>query len=237
MLKEDAVPTIFAHNATKQPQKRRSSILREQKATKKQLRDDAFSHNEMVNNIEFEFNTKAIQTELKMISNSTQTILKPVMMSVSTQVSPIDLMNTREASTQCYNEMHNDIDENIDSESDYEAEATDESVYSVSDESESDIKSTITLSPSKTAFIIYWSSLMILFKKCQICFLPASVKNITVKGSQLIVRLVCSEKHEYTWKSQPSVKRYPQGNLTLAVAVLFSANTFQKISTLPIFNG
>ena len=59
MLKEDAVLTIFAYNASKQPSKRRASVLRKEAATKKKLCDDAFIHNKLVQNFEFEINIKA----------------------------------------------------------------------------------------------------------------------------------------------------------------------------------
>ena len=64
MLKEDVVPTIlFAYNANKQPLYLRASVLRQEVATKKKLCDDAFMHNEFVQNFEFEIsNTKATQT-------------------------------------------------------------------------------------------------------------------------------------------------------------------------------
>ena len=32
------------------------------------------------------------------------------------------------------------------------------------------------------------------------------------------------------WKSQPTVNRYSQRNLTLSTAVLFSKNTFERIA-------
>ena len=84
--------------------------------------------------------------------------------------------------------------------------------------------------PSKTAFVVYWLSLMILLKGCLTCSLLATVKNVTVRGSQLIVALTCPNNYENIWKSQPTVNRYSQGNLTLSVAVLFSANMFERIA-------
>ena len=227
MLKEDAIPTIFAHNVTKQPQKRMSSIVREEAATKKQLCDDAFLHDEMVQSFEFEYNTKSSQTESNSKSNFTQTAF-PSVSSTSTQVSPNDLIETFDATTQCNIELLNNIN---DEDSDSEIESFDES-ESTTYETESDdsIGNEVRKSLTKEAFIVYWSSLVILFKSCLTCSLAASVKSVTVKGSQLIVQLVCINKHQNTWKSQPIVQRYSKGNLTLAAAVLFSANTFQRIS-------
>ena len=91
-------------------------------------------------------------------------------------------------------------------------------------------ESTSVSCPSKAAFIVYWSSLAVLLNKCLTCCLPASVTNIIFQGSQLIVQLMCLDKHKTTLKSQPSVQRYSKGNLSLTAAVLCSANTFQKIS-------
>ena len=121
------------------------------------------------------------------------------------------------------------------SQSDYES--SDESEYHQSDEYSSDDNSSSDAcsdssvnTPSKTAFVVYWSSLILLLRNCLTCSLPATIKNIKVKGSQLIVKLACPNHHENIWKSQPIVNRYSQGNLTLSAAVLFSANTFEKIA-------
>ena len=63
------------------------------------------------------------------------------------------------------------------------------------------------------------------------CVLPAAITNIAFKGSQLIVKLKCQSGHTNTWKSQPTCNRYSVGNLTSAAAVLFSANTYQRIAS------
>ena len=57
-------PTIFAHNAHKQPQKRKSSVLREEARVKRQLCEDAMIHQELLDTFEFECNTKETQTEI-----------------------------------------------------------------------------------------------------------------------------------------------------------------------------
>ena len=62
MLKDDAVPSLFAHNLAKQPQKRRTSLGREQIASKRQLCEDALHYNEL-ESFEFNENTKEVQTE------------------------------------------------------------------------------------------------------------------------------------------------------------------------------
>lgn len=228
MLKADAIPTLFPHNLAKQPQKRRASLRREETASKRQFCEDALHHNKLVESLEFDVNTKEVQTELEY--NSVSCMTSPEVKSVSTQVESI--MN--DFGVQCNIELLEYAGKDEESQSDYES--SDESEYQQSegeydDESFSDAPTNCpTVMPSKTAFIVYWSSLVVLFKMCLTCSLPATIKNITVKGSQLIVKLICPNKHENTWKSQPSVNRYSKGNLTLSAAVLFSTNTFEKIA-------
>ena len=143
-------------------------------------------------------------------------------MSVSTQTE-LDPTNTCEVSIQCnikhiqcnikQPKIH--IFEQLETESD--KETMEEMDYSISSwnkaEYSSNNKSTGVSSLLKVAFTVYWSSLMVLLNKCLTCCLLASVTNISLKGSQLIVQLIWSDKHK-----------------TTAVAVLFSANIFQKIS-------
>ena len=45
--------------------------------------------------------------------------------------------------------------------------------------------------PSKTAFVAYWPSLIILSKSCLTCSPLATVENVTVKGFQLIAAVTC----------------------------------------------
>ena len=90
--------------------------------------------------------------------------------------------------------------------------------------------------PAKTAFIIYWSLLVILLKICLTCSLPATIKNITVKGAPLIIKLICPNMHENIWKSQPSVIQYSKGNKRQFSAVQVFAK-IKSISRLPMFNG
>ena len=171
-------------------------------------------HNELVKNFEFEISTKSTQTfqsNKQMRSNSTQTAFDPT--------------NTCEVSIQCNIEQSKiDGGEHFENKSDEETREESEAEYS------SNNKSTSVSSPTKAAFIVYMSSLTVLLNKYLTCCLPASVTNITLKCSQLIVQLICPDNHKTTWISQPSDQRYSKGNLNLAAAVLFSANTLKKIS-------
>ena len=73
---------------------------------------------------------------------------------------------------------------------------------------------------------------MILLKRClhSTCLLPVTISDILTKSSQMIVKMKCEDNHKYVWKSQPNCNYYSVGNLTSAASVLFSANTFQRLS-------
>ena len=77
---------------------------------------------------------------------------------------------------------------------------------------------------------VYWSLLEILLNTCLTSSLPATIKNITLKCSQLIVKLICPNKHENIWKSQLGVTQCSKGNLIISAAVLCSRNMFEKIA-------
>ena len=232
LLKDDAVSTLFAHNMAKQPHKCRTSLVREKTAAKRQLCEEALYQNDLVKSFEYEINTKEVQTELQ--CNSVCSMTSPEVASVSTQVSHIDLTIMNDVVTQCDIEPLDCVDKVEEYQSDYES--CDESEChqcesEYDDNSSSDTYSDSSMNtPSKTAFFVYWSSLILLLRNCLTCSLPTTIKNIKVKGSQLIVKLACPNHHENIWKSQPTINRYSQGNLTLSAAVLFSVNTFEKIA-------
>jgi len=99
-------------------------------------------------------------------------------------------------------------------------------------ETEDSDNNDISAKPLNAAFIVYWSSLLILLKNCLCspCTVPAFITSIATKGSQLIVNLKCLDNHSFVWRSQPNIQHYSEGNLVGAAAVLFSANTFQRIA-------
>ena len=160
----------------------------------------------------------------------------PEVTSISTQVTPIDLMIMNNLGTQCNIKPPNYSDNDKESQTECESSDSDESEYHQSaseydDDSSSDTHNTDSgRMPSKSAFVVYWSSLMILLKTRLTCSLLETVMNVTVKGSQLIVALTCTNNHEDIWKSKLTINRYSQGNLTLSAAVLFSAKTFERIA-------
>ena len=54
-------------------------------------------------------------------------------------------------------------------------------------------------------------------------------------GSQLSVKLFCINGHQSSWKSQPLIKNTPAGNLLSSAVILFSGNTFERISQFASF--
>ena len=153
LLKDDAVPTIFAHNSNKQPTKRRSSILREESRAKRILCEEAVSHQEAVYNFEFEYNTKGTQTEVTFEDT------------LHNQSKKVDF------GVQCFLEdfepeplMHH-----FETESDSYQESDESETKNFSEEEYSDIEVHSVLSiptPPKAAFIVYWTSLLVLLNRC-----------------------------------------------------------------------
>ena len=198
-------------------------MLREEARAKRQRCEDAFTHNEQVEEFEFECNTKSTQTESgNLVTTSTQTEIQMVDVAIQCKIDDVFV----------------DVEEEI---SDVESmtETEEDSDYENSEEVESECEKSSSADnvneiqkPIKAAFIVYWTSLLILLKKCLhfSCSLPTVITKVAVKGSQLIITMRCQNEHSFTWRSQPNVNRYSKGNLTGAAAVLFSANTYQRIA-------
>ena len=109
---------------------------------------------------------------------------------------------------QCNIEALNYADNDEESQTEYESRDSDESEYHGKENKYYDDSSSDTpiadsrKMPWKTAFVVYWSSLMILLKSCLTCCLLATVKNVTIRGSQLNVALTCPNNHGSIWKFQ-----------------------------------
>ena len=90
-----------------------------------------------------------------------------------------------------------------------ESECCQESDYINSDISDNEEDKQIT-SLSKAAFIIYWTFLIVLLRKClhSTCLMAATITNLTFEGSQLILRLKCQQGHKTEWKSEPNCNHY-----------------------------
>ncbi|XP_073713017.1 uncharacterized protein [Misgurnus anguillicaudatus] len=78
--------------------------------------------------------------------------------------------------------------------------------------------------------IVNESSLMSLFKFCQMCGKPISSKTIVDVGAQRKVQWICLGGHAGTWKSSRDVRGMPEVNLLAAAAVLFRGGTYTELS-------
>ena len=67
-------------------------------------------------------------------------------------------------------------------------------------------------------FLVFWSSLVLLLARCMKCGCKAMVDNVIVRGTQLMVKVVCDAGHHYSWKSQPQRGRtqYALANVRLS---------------------
>ena len=90
---------------------------------------------------------------------------------------------------------------------------------------------------SCTASIIFWSALALLLQRCTECGRNATILQKIYNGSMLCVKIVCNVGHSVIWRSQPLVQGIAEGNLRLAAAVLFSGNTFSRMSSICSFAG
>jgi len=204
---------LFDYNKDKQPQKRKSSEFREKAREKRQLCDDAVQHHELVQNFDFECTTKETQKE---------PAVTPQKVDIGVQCN-IELAQHKKVFVPISSDSETDDKDGAD-ESDFE--------YHEGYEHDEEYTQDISVTPSKTAFIVYWTSLLILLKHClsSACNLTTIITKIAYKGSQLIIKMKCPDGHQNTWKSQPNYNHYSIGNLTSAASVLFSANTYQRIA-------
>ena len=85
------------------------------------------------------------------------------------------------------------------------------------------------LPSNNPAFIVYWSSLVVLLQYCLSCPAKALVNSVFIQGSALVVELICKDGHISLLRSQPRTSNFYEGNIVLAASILFSANTFSKI--------
>ena len=85
------------------------------------------------------------------------------------------------------------------------------------------------LPSNNSAFIVYWSSLVLLLQYCLSCPAKALVNSVFIQGSALVVELICKDGHISLLRLQPRTSNFYEGNIVLAASILFSANTFSKI--------
>ena len=115
MLNYNAIATLFDHNEDKQPQKRKSCVMREETNTKRQLYEQAIQHDELVQSFELDSNTKETQTYMVFEETSVTKIDVGVQCDIGTQEPfhiPLTSSGTEESDNQSSDEL---------SESEYES--------------------------------------------------------------------------------------------------------------------
>ena len=85
------------------------------------------------------------------------------------------------------------------------------------------------LPSNNSAFIVYWSSLILLLQYCLSCPAKALVNSVFIQGSALVVELICEDGHISLWRLQRQTSNFYERTIVLAAIILFSANTFSKI--------
>ena len=81
-------------------------------------------------------------------------------------------------------------------------------------------------------FLVAESCLLSLLNKCKTCGHDACVTMKGSVGTMIIVDILCTQGHDYTWRSQVCNNSMPWGNLLLASAILFSGSSPAKVLTL-----
>ena len=95
---------------------------------------------------------------------------------------------------------------------------------------------TISSDPEESCFdyinTVFWTSLMSLFRFCFTCFQKTIITSVKTRGTLLTVTMTCPKKHVHKWQSQSIINRIGAGNLLLSASILYSGNTFTRISEM-----
>ena len=85
---------------------------------------------------------------------------------------------------------------------------------------------------SDTKFLVFWSSLVCLFRACLSCNAPAVITRVRCQGVVITVHLLCHHNHVTKWCSTSISKGMSVGNLLISASILYSGNTFTSISVM-----
>ena len=83
---------------------------------------------------------------------------------------------------------------------------------------------------SSPKYIVFEEELLKLFGRCLEYGDEVLEKELLKKGSALKVTTLCKNSHSKEWVSQPLVNRAAAGNVLLSGAILFTGNTFSRVS-------
>ena len=128
-------------------------------------------------------------------------------------------------------EVETETDDVEKSDSTYIPEYTESSDDS-SDPEESCFDYTNTTPVREPKFLVFWTCLMSLFRFCFTCFQKTTITCVKTRGTLITVTMTCPKKHVHKWQSQPIINGMGAGNLLLSASILYSGNTFTRISEM-----
>lgn len=225
VLKSSAIPTKFPNRA--EPKRRLSSVRRAEMCAKKQCLNDAFCNN------------SPIKPSTSAMNNSQSTQCSIEKKDFSAQ----HASKYRSKGTQCQSSSVSD--KSTQTNNDFLSSTINDDSFLYSDDQitlqESDISydlfdeynssNTAGLSISYSAFIVFWSSILILLKRCIRCGEIASIISHCYNGTMIQLSLICRQGHKTSWSSQPvNSNGNAEGNIRMASGILFSGNTYTRIA-------
>ena len=155
---------------------------------KRHLIETAIENNEELDQTDRENlylqNTKACQTETEMISVSTETLGD--FQNVQTQTDLLEI-----ESHTSHSDTHSQVD--IDSSFCFEED------LSTKDEEGKEERDDENKRPNGSAFIVFWSCLLMLLNRCLNCVAPTFIKKVINKGFAVSVHLICQNGHDVIW--------------------------------------
>ena len=80
--------------------------------------------------------------------------------------------------------------------------------------------------------MVFCFFLIQLLQRCSICLSPAIIERSFVKGTMIIVDLLCKIQRCTTWCSQQINNGMCTGNTNISAGILFSGNTFQHMKEI-----
>jgi len=83
---------------------------------------------------------------------------------------------------------------------------------------------------TNACFIVFWESLLILFKSCNICSGKIIKLKHFVQGAFLSVNTICEEGHLYQWSSQNKNGTRPEGNILIGASLTLSGILFAQMT-------
>ena len=98
-----------------------------------------------------------------------------------------------------------------------------------SEQGEASVNNTTSVDDD-TKFIAFNSCIQSLLHYCPSCGAPTDSLTQFCTGTLLTVNISCLNGHDVKWTSQPLIAGMPAGNLNVAAAILFSGQTYQRLS-------